>query len=312
MSLRQYNNIYMKIISEQVVSEGFNPIDIIKKGIMNNIENISKLIPFKISDNVKKFVDIAQRLTPEQQNDLLNNVQGLTKIITENVNQQQLIFEAKSDGNENDDISSKSNAIVKTMQFFKDNQNIFSYIIPFYDGFITDQELKVLPAALKSLKEGTWGSSLQDYEDLEAASRTVGRKGLKAYKKLAKGGVKKGGNAVVRLSKRQLSKVASKIFLKPLTKLVTSLLAKTGIALGGAAVIGGTAATGVGAPIAAVTGVATVLYVVWVVVDVLSAVNDLLRLLAQVHMSDQQIKIDAKEDPAVDKFLEENWSTIVA
>ena len=55
------------------------------------------------------------------------------------------------------------------------------------------------------------------------------------------------------------------------------------------------------------------IYVIWLILDILSTVNDLLRLVAQVHLEDQNVNFELeKEDESVNKIIDSNPEQILA
>lgn len=151
------------------------------------------------------------------------------------------------------------------------------------------------------------GSSLSDSANLAKASAKLGKESFKAYKRLSKTGFKKGGKVAVRLTRKQLNKLASKIVFKPVVTILTRLASGLTIAAGGTIASGATAASGIGIPISIITTIGTILYTIWTILSVLDSANDVLRLIAQVHIDDQKImnKNDNEiGDPEIDKAIE--------
>ena len=196
------------------------------------------------------------------------------------------------------------------MRFVKKYEFIFRFIIPFYDGLITEEELKVLPEAIKAMVKGEWGLSLADAPGLAKAGVHLKKSSIKAYQRIVKHGSKQGGKVMLRLTKKQLCKLSTKITWKPLQTLLLKLCAKLAVVSSGAAATGGSAATIAGIPLSIIIGIATALYYVYVVLDTLSAVNDILRLVAQVYIEDQKHIAelnddDVKEDPKITQAIED-------
>lgn len=151
------------------------------------------------------------------------------------------------------------------------------------------------------------GSSLSDYANLAKASAKLENKSFKAYKRLSKTGFKKGGKVAVRLTRKQLNKLASKIVYKPVVTILTRLASSLTVAAGGTIASGATAASGVGIPISIIITIGTILYIIWTILSILDTANDLLRLIAQIHIDDQKImnKNDNEiGDPEIDRAIE--------
>jgi hypothetical protein len=163
---------------------------------------------------------------------------------------------------------------------------------------------------------GTWGGSLIENGKIISKTAKLRREGTKVFAKisrLSKNGFKPAGRAVIRLTKRQLTKLASKALFKPLSVILSKLAVKLGIAAAGGAATGGTAATVAGIPVAVILAIAEVIYVIWLILDILSTVNDLLRLVAQVHLEDQNVNFELeKEDESVNKIIDSTPEQILA
>jgi hypothetical protein len=291
-----FNDAYMNIILEEnLISSLTNSFSKFEKFL--NSENL----PID-RQKILKCIDIARNLSIDDALNFLNEFKKIDGIIKEDADIES--FEKNGE---------KATAF---MRFIKKFEPVLSFLIPFYDGLITDEELNALPGAFKSIASGTWGRSLIENGKIVSKTAKLGRRGSKAFAKisrLSKKGFKPGGRAVIRLTKRQLTKLASKAIFKPLSSILSKLAVKLGIAAAGGVATGATAATVGGIPIAVILAIAEVIYVIWLILDILSIVNDILRLVAQVHLEDQNVELELeKEDESVNKIIDLNPEQILA
>ena len=291
-----FNDAYMNIILEENL-------------ISSLTSSFSKFKDFLNGENlpidrqkILKCIDIARNLTRDDAFNFLKEFKKIDGVIKEDADIES--FEKNGE---------KAMAF---MRFIKKFEPILSFLIPFYDGLITDEELNALPGAFKSIASGTWGGSLIENGKIISKTAKLGRRGTKAFAKisrLSKKGFKPAGRAVIRLTKRQLTKLASKALFKPLSSILSKLAIKLGIAAAGGAATGASAASVAGIPIAVILAIAEVIYVIWLILDILSTVNDLLRLVAQVHLEDQNVKFELeKEDESVNKIIDSTPEQILA
>jgi hypothetical protein len=291
-----FNDAYMNIILEEnLISSLTNSFSKFEKFL--NSENL----PID-RQKILKCIDIARNLSIDDALNFLNEFKKIDGIIKEDADIES--FEKNGE---------KATAF---MRFIKKFEPILSFLIPFYDGLITDEELDALPGAFKSIVSGTWGGSLIENGEIISKTAKLGRRGKKAFVKisrLSKKGFKPAGTAVLRLTKRQLTKLASKAILKPLSSVLSKLAVELGIAAAGGAATGATAASIGGIPISVILAVAEVIYVIWLILDILSTVNDILRLVAQTHLEDQNVKLELeKEDESINKIIDSSPEQILA
>lgn len=291
-----FNDAYVNIILEENLISSLTSTFSKFKNFLNG-ENL----PID-RQKILKCIDIARSLTRDDAFNFLKKFKKIDGVIKEDADVES--FEKNSE---------KATAF---MRFIKKFEPVLSFLIPFYDGLITDEELNALPGAFKSIVSGTWGGSLIDNGKIISKTAKLRREGTKAFAKisrLSKNGFKPAGRAVIRLTKRQLTKLASKALFKPLSALLSKLAVKLGIAAAGGAATGASAATVAGIPVAVILAIAEVIYVIWLILDILSTVNDLLRLVAQVHLEDQNVKFELeKEDESINKIIDSNPEQILA
>lgn len=291
-----FNDAYMNIILEENLISSLT-------GSFSKFKNFLDEENLPIDrQKILKCIDIARNLTRDDAFNFLNEFKKIGGVIKEDADIES--FERNGE---------KATAF---MRFIKKFEPVLSFLIPFYDGLITDEELNALPEAFKSIASGTWGGSLIENGNIVSKSAKLGSRSTKAFAKisrLSKKGFKPGGRAVIRLTKRQLTKLASKAIFKHLSSILSKLAVKLGIAAAGGVATGATAATVGGIPIAVILAIAEVIYVIWLILDILSIVNDLLRFVAQVHLEDQNVELEVeKEDESVNKIIDLNPEQILA
>lgn len=131
----KFNDIYFELICEE--NENLGIFDKIKNNLSNvGINSINPVVLFKC-------INEARTLSKDDALNFLNEFKKITSLILEDTNDSQSLEKNVS----------KTSSFFK---FIKKHDKIFSYLIPFYDGLITEEELKVLPAAIKSIVTGNW------------------------------------------------------------------------------------------------------------------------------------------------------------
>ena len=262
-------------------------------------DRVSKVINDPKIEKIREFSDIIKKAFKGNASKAAEFLKDLRNLNITN-----------EDGESEESMEASVEKTSRFMRFIKKYEFIFRFIIPFYDGLITEDELKVLPEAIKAMVKGEWGLSLSNAPGLAKASNHLKKSSVKAYQRIVKHGSKQGGKVMLRLSKRQMCKLAKKITWKPMQTLLLKLCAKLAVVTSGAAAVGGSAATVAGIPMSIVIAIATALYYIYVVLDTLSAVNDILRLVAQVYIEDQKHTAelnndDIKEDPKITQAIED-------
>ena len=256
---------------------------ILEENIFSNVISKLKNLHVKISDEnvLAKCVKISKSLSLDEAKKFLADLKNQLSLIQEDA--------------ENEDFEKSAEKVSAFLNFVRKHDTIFKFLIPFYDGLITKEELEVLPDAFKSMLNGTWGANLATNAEFINSAKYLKIASIDAFRRIAKNGVKRSGKIVMRLTRRQLSKLASKTMFAPIKMMILKLCGKLTIMAAGSGTTIGAASTGAGTFLSILTAVATALYYIYAVLDVLGAVNSLLRMVAKVYIADMKARSDINE-----------------